>query len=93
MDGEEMQLSNKAWLIYKDGHWIWTGVTKKYDKELTLLFWNKFNISEFSARLFISTCHALITWFELWRIEGTKNYFALAGGSSYRGFELPTVKL
>ena len=29
MDREGMQLSNKAWLIYKDGHWIWTGVTKK----------------------------------------------------------------
>ena len=45
-------------------------------------------------------CHALITWFELSRVklyrndqEGNKNYFELAGGSSYRGFELsgPTV--
>ena len=27
MDGEEMQLSSE---VYKDGHWIWTGVAKKY---------------------------------------------------------------
>ena len=44
-------------------------------------------------------CHALITWFELSRVklcrndlEGNKNNFELAGGSSYRGFELPRVK-
>ena len=26
-------------------------------------------------------------------MKGDKNYFELAGGSSYRGFELPRVKL
>ena len=26
-------------------------------------------------------------------LKGNKNYFELAGGSSYRGFELPRVKL
>ena len=40
------------------------------------------------------------TWFELSRVnyiendlKGYKNWFELAGGSSYRGFELPGVKL
>ena len=49
---------------------------------------------------FFLTCHTLITWFELSRVtlyrndlKGNKNYVELAGGSSYRGFELsgPTV--
>ena len=42
----------------------------------------------------------LKTWFELSRVKlyrndmrGNKNYFELAGGSSYRGFELPRVNL
>ena len=42
--------------------------------------------------LLFSPCHALKTWFELSRVEfyridlkGNKNYFKLAGGSSYRG--------
>ena len=34
---EKKKLSNKAWLIYRNGHWIWTGVSN--DKELTLLFY------------------------------------------------------
>ena len=49
---------------------------------------------------FFPTCHALTTWFELSRVKlyrnelkGNKDYFELAGGSSYRGFELPRVKL
>ena len=40
----------------------------------------------------------LITWFELSRVKlyrndlkGNKDYFELAGGSSYQGFELPRV--
>ena len=37
-----MQLSNKVY-VYRNGHWIWTGVTKSEYKELTWLFWNKFN--------------------------------------------------
>ena len=46
------------------------------------------------------TCHALKTWFELSRVKlyrndlkGSKNYFELAGASSYGGFKLPRVKL
>ena len=41
---------------------------------------------------FFSTCHALITWFELSRVKlyrnelkENKSYFKLAGASSYRG--------
>ena len=42
----------------------------------------------------------LKTWFKLLRVtlyrndlRGNKNYFELVGGLSYRGFELPRVKL
>ena len=49
---------------------------------------------------FFPTCHALKTWFELSRVKlyrnelkGNKNYFELAGGASYQGFELRRVKL
>ena len=49
---------------------------------------------------FFPTCHALKTWFELSRVKlyrnelkGNKNYFELAGGSSYQGFDLRRVKL
>ena len=44
---------------------------------------------------FLPTCHALETWFELYRndLKGNKNYFELAGGLSYRRFALPRVKL
>ena len=72
---------------------------KSKDKELTRSLWNKFNVLDFSTRFFFLTYHALITWFELSRVklcrndlEGNKNNFELAGGSSYRGFELPRVK-
>ena len=43
---------------------------------------------------FLSTCHALKTWFELTRVKlhtndlGIKNYFELAGGSSYQRVKL-----
>ena len=51
--------------------------------------------------VFLPTCHAfIITWFKLSReklyrndLNRNKNYFELAGGLSYRGFELPRVKL
>ena len=53
-----------------------------------------------TAAHFFSTCQALKAWFELsWvnlyrdDLKGNKNYFELAGGPSYRGFELPRVKL
>ena len=49
---------------------------------------------------FCPTFYELKTWFELSRVKssrydlrGNKNYFELAGGWSYRGFELPRVKL
>ena len=50
--------SIKAWLIYKDEHWNWTGETKNKDKELTWLFWNKFNVSHFSKSFLfqLATC-------------------------------------
>ena len=48
---------------------------------------------------FFPTCHVLNTWFELSRVKlyrnnqkGNKNCFELAGGSSYRGFELQRIK-
>ena len=52
-------------------------------------------------RFFCLTCHDLLkTWFELLRVKlyrnnlkGNKNYFELAGVSSYRGFELLRVRL
>ena len=72
---------------------------KSKDKEFTRLFWNKFNVSDFSTRFFPDLSRAY-KMFELSRVKlyrnelkGNKNYFELAGGSSYRGFELPRVKL
>ena len=51
---------------------------------------SKFNVSD-ASRLFFSRLFALKTWFELSRVKlyrndlrGNKNYFDLAGGSSYR---------
>ena len=51
---------------------------------------SKFNVSD-ASRLFLSDFHGLLTWFELSRVKlytndlrGNKNYFELAGGSSYR---------
>ena len=53
---------------------------------------NNFNVSGCST-LFLSACRALKAWFESSRInlygsdlKGNKNYFELAGGSSYRGY-------
>ena len=40
-------------------------LNKSQDKELTTLFINKFNVSDFRTRFFFSTCHTLRTWFEL----------------------------
>ena len=65
---------------------------KSKDKEFSWLFWNKFSVSDFTTLTFPPTCQALKTWFELSRaklyrknLRGNKNYFELAGGSSYRG--------
>ena len=50
--------------------------------------------------IYFSTCHGLKTWLELPRLKlcrddpkENKNYVESAGGSSYRGFEQPRVKL
>ena len=60
---------------------------------------SKFNVSE-ASRLFFPDFQGLKTWFELLRVKlyrndlrENKNYFELVEGSSYRGFELPRVKL
>ena len=60
---------------------------------------SKFNVLE-ASRLFFPDFQGLKTWFELLRVKlyrndlrENKNYFELVGGSSYRGFELPRVKL
>ena len=49
---------------------------------------------------FFPTCQLHKTWFKLLRVKlyrndlkGNKNYFELAGGSSYLGFKLLRVKL
>ena len=56
---------------------------------------SKFNVSNV-VHCFFPTFEGLKTWFELSRVKlyrndlrGNKNYFELAGDSSYRGFELP----
>ena len=53
-----------------------------------------------TVNYFFPTFKARKTLFELSRVilygndpRGNKNYFELVGGSSYRGFELPRVKL
>ena len=60
---------------------------------------SKFNVLE-ASRLFFPDFQGLKTWFELLRVKlyrndprENKNYVELVGGSSYRGFELPRVKL
>ena len=60
-----------------------------------------FNVSDCSTlSTLFSTCQALKAWFGLSRmnlyrndLRGNKNYFELARGLSYRGFELLRVKL
>ena len=51
-----------------------------------------------SKHCFFPTFLGLKTWFELSRVKlyrndvrENNNYFELAGGSSYRGFELPSI--
>ena len=49
-----------------------------------------------SVHSFLPAFEGLKTWFELKLcrndLRGNNNYFELAGGSSYRGFELPREK-
>ena len=61
---------------------------------------SKFNVSDASTLSVFPTFQGFKTWFELSRVKlyrndlrGDKNYFELTGDSSYRGFELPRVKL
>ena len=81
------ELSNKAWLKYRDGPWTW----KVKDKELTQLYcfdWNKFNVSDSSTLFFFRLVTRLKHRNDL---KGNKNYFEIAAASSYRGFELSRV--
>ena len=73
---------------------------KSKDKELTRLFWNKIQCFVLQYTVFFPARQALITWLELSRVKlyrndlkGNKNYFEFAEGSSYRGFELPRVRV
>ena len=57
-------------------------------------------MSRTSFHVFFLTCHMLITWFELSRVKlyknylkGNKDYFELAEGLSYLGFELTRGKI
>ena len=91
--------------VQRDGHWIWTEGNKKVTKknwhgcfEINSVLWTSV---QWYIVFFCLTCHDLLkTWFELLRVKlrrnnlkGNKNYFELAGGSSYRGFELMRVRL
>ena len=65
--------------------------------EINSMFWSAVQRLTF---FFLTTCNALKIWFELSRVKlyrkdlkGNINYSELAGSSSYRGFELPRVKL
>ena len=98
MDGKERQLlkqkSIQGWTLNLN----WSD--KKVKTKNLLCFLEINSMFRTSVHGFFPTCHALITWFELSRVKlyrnelkGNKNYFELAGGSSYRGFELPRVKL
>ena len=72
----------KKWQKSKDKEFTWDGCF-----EINSMF-------RTSVRGFFPSCQVLITWFKLLRVKlywnqlkGNKNYFELAGGSSYRGFE------
>ena len=58
--------------------------TGNFTSFVTRLLQNKFDVLDYST-LFVLTCHVLT--------DNMENWFELAGGSSYRGFELPRVKL
>ena len=47
------ELGYEGWLMYWERHWVWNGVTKSKVRELTRLFWNKFNISDLSTLFFV----------------------------------------
>ena len=57
-------------------------------------------MSRTSVHIFFLTCHVLVTWFELSRVKlyrnylkGNKDYFELAEGLSYLGFDLTKGKI
>ena len=72
---------------------------KGKNKESTRLFWNKFNVSDFSTRFFpyLSRAYNMVRVIdgkilEKWVAKGSKNYFELAEGSSYRGWNYSECK-
>ena len=73
---------------------VYTGM-EKYRQRINGCFEVKSMFRPSVDWVFLPTCHALEAWFELYRnhLKGNKNYFELAGGSSYRGFALQRVKL
>ena len=97
------ELSNKAWLLYSDGHWIWTAVTKKKERQRTdmiVLKWIQCFGLQYIVFFFQLAMRFNKVWFELSRVKlywndlkGNKNYFELRIGLRYRGFELLRVKL
>ena len=65
---------------------------QKFDSPVFTSQWEKIQCFGLQYTVFFPTCHTLMTWFELSRVKlsrnelkGNKNYFELAGGSSYRG--------
>ena len=68
------ELSNKSWLIYWDGHWIWTGVTKEWRQRIDTIVLREIICFGRQYSLFFPTCHALKTWFKLSREQLYTNY-------------------
>ena len=92
------ELSNNAWYETQgNGHWIWVTKNKGGQKNHTVVFnWIQclgfqYTVFFFVLFFFFPTFHALKTYvvrvFEgKWYrndLKGSKNYFELAGGSSY----------
>ena len=61
---------------------------------------NKFNVLDYTTVCF-DQCHVFPSMVRVIEgkiiiendLKGKKNWFELAGGSNYRGFELPRIKL
>ena len=89
---QNVLINSQCWTLYLN----WTD---KNVRQRIHGCWNNFNVLDCST--LFSTCQVLEAWFELSSqvnlcrndLRGKKNYFELAGGLSYRGFELLRVKL
>ena len=68
------ELSNKSWLIYWDGNWIWTGVTKEWRQRIDTIVLREIICFGRQYTLFLPTCHALKAWFKLSREQLYTNY-------------------